>query len=471
MQHSANTVLKGNDCLPSSSSSLVVSSPQPEESAPQTGGFPVYGISEDTTINVKTFSITEREEGSLFGTVYYPSTENVLKPISSERAVISAQNQLTDPVAFAPHNADSPAYSEITTKLNLRHLSKCLPPNIPTTPHVLSPDIPTNQAVIRHSHPVPPSTNIINPLPGLILVSRSKPDITPSQSTPTFPPLRFPWAIHRDPSPTNSQTSGRISNSILPPRPLTIKVFGSRNSNQQGQTSFPGTGGVKRKAIGVGPVERPLKFTKVGENVKPGKETSFWTETSTSNSGTSSLGFPQHSFDQEEDNANNASDSDAERPAFMESSDGPGKSDDEPGVEHADKQQDSALSGRAHDKFRKSGEYPQTPNRLKKPVLPHMRSVSRLVVIGWVNELKRFQYLRDSGKMDANVTWGLHQLLTEINKQKDDPYLTPKILGDMQLGRLVSEFRHGKHGKASKVVADGIAKVWRHLCREVEFRD
>jgi hypothetical protein len=90
-----------------------------------------------------------------------------------------------------------------------------------------------------------------------------------------------------------------------------------------------------------------------------------------------------------------------------------------------------------------------------------------LVVIRWVNELKRFQYLRDCGKMDTNVIGGLRQLLTEIDKQKNDPYLTPKILGGMQLGRLVSKFRHGGHGKASKAVADGITKVWRHLCREV----
>jgi len=442
-------------------------------------GFQLSSI-KDSALDIGTFSITKVEnniEEKLFGTMYFPLSGKAFETAS--QAKISAWSQSTGPVAFSMDAMDGPTYHEITTKLNLRHLARSLSSNTPSVHHSLSPNVPMNLASTLLSYTFVPSTKSPN----------SSPMPIPSHNSQTFSKssISIPWeAVHHCPSPTPQITNNHPLDQI-PISPPHTNVFGSRKSNQQSQTNFPRT---KRKAISMEPVKRPSKFIKVDQNVK---ESPIRQETSPSSSvdfpglnkhGTMprvaslSSSLPRGSVGQDGANANDVrDDSGAEGPA---TSDDPDDSENDslfgdsfvnykPGLVHPDTQDFLPANPVRSDKYQsKSGKYSQVRSEFKTPVRSYTRPTSRLVVIRWVNELKRFQYLRDAGKLDEKIVGELHHLLNDIEAQKSDLFLTPKVLGDTHLGRLVSEFRHGKHGKASKAVADGIVKFWRHRCREVE---
>lgn len=460
------------------SSTCLDAFPPPSEEFATQDENPAACVFQPSTLEIETFSITKVEnyvEDKLFGTIFFPLSGRAFETAS--QAKISARSQSAGPVAFSTDALDGPTYHENTTKLNLRHLSRSLSPNTsPGIHYSPSSNIPMNPASTPHSCAFLHSTKNPNSLP----------IPTPSHSSQVFSEssISIPWEVVHYPSPTpgpqitNNHPLDQIP--ILPPR----TVFGSRKSNQQNQTSFPQTKGIKRKAISVEPIERPSKFTKVDQNVK---ESPVHQEISSSKllvlekhgtvPGASSTSSFPGSVEQDDANASDVgNDSGAEGPV---TSDDPGNSENDslfgdsfinhkPGLVHPDTQDFLPENPVCSDKFR-SGKYSQVRRNFKTPVRSYTRPITRLVAIRWVNDLKRFQYLRDSGKLDEKTIGELHHLLTDIDKQKSDLFLTPKVLGDTHLGRLVSEFRHGKHGKASKAVADSIVKFWRHRCREVEL--
>jgi len=465
-------------------------SPPSQEVAIQDENSVVYGPQlssiEDFTPEIEIFSISNVEnnsEAKFFDATHFPFSGKALETQTKS----SAWDQSAVPVAFKFTTDDwnGPISHEITTRLNLHHLSRSLFPNTSLAiHHSLSPNTPAAPSTFL------PSTKNSNSLPTSTLTSTSKPSGIPSHH-PTIPKSSVPIpqkTIHHYPSfpapqITNNHTSDQTP--ISDPRP---KVFGSRKSNQKSQSNFPQTGGIKRKATDVEPTKRPSKFTKADQNVR--RESPIRREIPSSSSvnfpvlnthGTipglagSSWSLAQSSLGQDEDKASDVGEGGAECPATSESDD-PGDSDNDslfddppfdykPRLVHADTQ-DFALANPIRDKFRKYGKYSQARKKFKMPVRSHTRPITFLVVIHWVNELKRFQYLRDSGKMDEKVVGELHQLLKDIDEHKSDLFLTPKVLGDMYLGRLVSEFRHGKQIKAAKAVADSIVKFWRHRCRD-----
>jgi hypothetical protein len=459
----------------SSSTCLDAFPPLSQEFATQDENPAIHGFQpssiEDSTLEIDTFSITKVEnniEEKLFGTIYFPFAGKAFETAS--QAKISAWSQSAGPVAFSTDALDGPTYHENTTKLNLRHLSRSLSPSTnPAIHHSLSPNIPMNSASTPHS----------TPHSSTFLHSTKNPNSLPTphvHSSQIFSKssISIPWA-HHYPSPTPQITNNHPLDQIpiLPPH----TVFGSRRSNQQTQPSFSLTKGIKRKAITVEPIERPSKFTKVDQNVQESSPV-HRTMPGVANSSSS---LPSGSVGQDDTNASNVGDdSGAEDPV---TSDDPGDSENDslfgdsfinhkPGLVHPDMQDFFPANPIRSDIFRlKSGKYSQVRRKFKMPIRSYTRPITRLVAIRWVNDLKRFQYLRDSGKLDEKVIGELHQLLNDIDNQKGDLFLTPKVLGDMHLGRLVSEFRHGKHGKASKAVADSIVKFWRHRCREVESGD
>jgi len=469
-------------------------SPPSQEFAIQDENSVVHGPQllsiEDFTPEIEVFSISNMESNTkakLFGAMYFPSSGKAFET----QAKSSAWDQSANPIAFATDSWNGSIYHEITTRLNLRHLSRSLFPNTSLAiHHSFSSNIPVTPPSTCTSLPSPKN---INSLPTSTLASTSKPRGIPSHRNPIVPksPVSIPQkAIHHYPFPapqiTNNHTLDQTP--ISDPCP---KVFGSRKSNQRSQSNFPRTRGIKRKTIDID-VElpkQPSKFTKTDQNVR--KASPICPEISSSSvkfpvldiHGTtpglaSSWSLAQSSVGQDEDKASDVGEGGAECPA---TSDDPGDSDNEsffdnsffdyrPRLVHAD-MQDFALAKPVRDKFRKYGKYSQARNEFKMPVRAHTRPITLLVVIHWVNELKRFQYLRDSGKMDDKIVGELYQLLKDIDEQKSDLFLTPKVLGDMYLGRLVSEFRHGKQVKVSKAVADSIVKFWRHRCRDVESRN
>lgn len=60
----------------------------------------------------------------------------------------------------------------------------------------------------------------------------------------------------------------------------------------------------------------------------------------------------------------------------------------------------------------------------------------------------------------------LHQLLCEIEDKMAHPFLTPQVLGETSLGRVMKSFRHGGLDARSKEVARRIIQYWRKVCLE-----
>ena len=60
----------------------------------------------------------------------------------------------------------------------------------------------------------------------------------------------------------------------------------------------------------------------------------------------------------------------------------------------------------------------------------------------------------------------LYQLLCKIEEKMADPFLTPLMLGETSLGRVMKSFMHGALDARSKEVARRVVGYWRKVCLE-----
>jgi len=91
--------------------------------------------------------------------------------------------------------------------------------------------------------------------------------------------------------------------------------------------------------------------------------------------------------------------------------------------------------------------------------------LTKVKVVLWVNDLHRYIYLRERGKMNSAHAAELHQLLCTIQDKMAHPFLTPQILGETKLGRMMDSFKHGDYNAESKEVARHVTRYWRKVCR------
>ncbi|KAF8803805.1 hypothetical protein BYT27DRAFT_7340619 [Phlegmacium glaucopus] len=93
-------------------------------------------------------------------------------------------------------------------------------------------------------------------------------------------------------------------------------------------------------------------------------------------------------------------------------------------------------------------------------------SLTKVKVVFWVNELRRYLFLWETGRMSSAHAVELHQLLCIIEDKMAHPFLTPQILGKTSLGRVMKSFRHGSYDARSKAVARRVTSYWRKVCLE-----
>ena len=98
--------------------------------------------------------------------------------------------------------------------------------------------------------------------------------------------------------------------------------------------------------------------------------------------------------------------------------------------------------------------------------LPITKSLTKLKVVFWVNELRRYLFLQGTGRMNSVHVAELHQLLRKIEDKMADPFLTPQILGETNLGKVMKSFMHGAFDARSKEVARHVVRYWRKVCLE-----
>lgn len=96
------------------------------------------------------------------------------------------------------------------------------------------------------------------------------------------------------------------------------------------------------------------------------------------------------------------------------------------------------------------------------PLLPI--SLTKVQVVFWVNELRRYLFLWKTGRMNSAHAAELHQLLCKIEDKMAHSFLTPQVLGETSLGRMMKPFRHGGLDTRSKEVARRIIQYWRKVC-------
>ena len=60
------------------------------------------------------------------------------------------------------------------------------------------------------------------------------------------------------------------------------------------------------------------------------------------------------------------------------------------------------------------------------PPLP-ISTLTKLKVVSWINELRRYLFLRETSRMNNTHAAELHQLLCKIEDKMADPFLTPQI--------------------------------------------
>lgn len=106
---------------------------------------------------------------------------------------------------------------------------------------------------------------------------------------------------------------------------------------------------------------------------------------------------------------------------------------------------------------------PESPD---SPLLPLPKSLTKLKVVFWVNELRRYLFLRGTGRMNSAHAVELYQLLCKIEEKMADPFLTPLMLGETSLGRVMKSFMHGALDARSKEVARRVVGYWRKVCLE-----
>lgn len=103
---------------------------------------------------------------------------------------------------------------------------------------------------------------------------------------------------------------------------------------------------------------------------------------------------------------------------------------------------------------------------LDSPFPPISKSLTKVKVIFWVNELRRYHFLWKTGRMNSAHAAELHHLLCKIEDKMAHPFLTPQVLGETRLGRVMKSFQHGGFDARSKKVAQRVIQYWRKLCLE-----
>lgn len=93
-------------------------------------------------------------------------------------------------------------------------------------------------------------------------------------------------------------------------------------------------------------------------------------------------------------------------------------------------------------------------------------SLSRVKVVLWVTELRRYLFLWESNRLSSTHAAELHQLLCTIEDKMAHPFLTPQVLRETNLGKVMKSFRHGGLDQRSKKVARHVVKYWRMVCLE-----
>ena len=115
-----------------------------------------------------------------------------------------------------------------------------------------------------------------------------------------------------------------------------------------------------------------------------------------------------------------------------------------------------------------TSETDDTPNNPGPPLAPlPISTLTKLKVVFWVNELRRYLFLWETSRMNNTHAAELHQLLCKIEDKMADPFLTPQILGETSLGRVMKSFMHGALDARSKEVARRVVGYWRKVCLEV----
>ena len=95
--------------------------------------------------------------------------------------------------------------------------------------------------------------------------------------------------------------------------------------------------------------------------------------------------------------------------------------------------------------------------------------VDNFKVLRWMEMLKRIDMLcPEAAGTNTKLPEQLYALLQSINNEKANAYLTPQVLANSGLGRLLLRFRHKPWERRSRKLADTITKFWRQRCREVE---
>lgn len=90
--------------------------------------------------------------------------------------------------------------------------------------------------------------------------------------------------------------------------------------------------------------------------------------------------------------------------------------------------------------------------------------VDSLKVTRWVEFLDQFASLRIADNLHPKLANNLHALLQHINEHKDNAYLTPQVLLETQLAKIIKQFRHSQYERQTRRVADEVTKYWRKLC-------
>lgn len=96
----------------------------------------------------------------------------------------------------------------------------------------------------------------------------------------------------------------------------------------------------------------------------------------------------------------------------------------------------------------------------------HISTLTKLKVVFWVNELRRYLFLWETSRMNNVHAAELHQLLCKIEDKMADPFLTPQTLGETSLGKVMKSFTHGALDARLKEVARHVVGYWRKVCLE-----
>ena len=97
------------------------------------------------------------------------------------------------------------------------------------------------------------------------------------------------------------------------------------------------------------------------------------------------------------------------------------------------------------------------------------RTLNSIIVVNWMNELRRFQSLQREKRLSWQDQDKLYDILKEINKERDNTYLTPRELARTNLGKVMKEIGRTKEfERRTWQLAKEIVKFWRQVCREAQ---